>query len=392
MASLRHRLERDIDQLRSDAGYLYAGKPHFTTLFGRDSLVSAWQMLGHDPTIARGTLAQLAAFQGTAHRPMAEEEPGKILHMLEATPSPREGIPDWPLPYYGSVDATPLFMFVAGQYLSTSGDETFVESLWPSVVNAYHWMVEDGDADGDLFIEYARHNPDALFHQSWRDSEEDHLGISKTPIAIVEAQGYQYAAMAAVLEIAERLHKESQLPVDLPDRMAQLRERFDSRFLWPEQRYYVLGLDGDKRPRQAVTSNPGHLLFSGILPEERAADVVARLMRTDLLTPFGIRTHAGTEPDFDYRSYHLGSVWPHDNWIIWKGMRQMGFQAEASELRRRLLDALSILGYAPELYGVTAGGDLIALSQPGPDGAELANRLQAWSSAAMLDLLLASDS
>jgi len=387
MASLQANLERDISELRSEEGYLYAGKPHYTTLFGRDSLISAWQMLRHDPGIARATLSGLGASQGTAHRPMAEEQPGKILHMLDATPSPRATIPDWPLPYYGSVDATPLFVFLAGEYLSETGDEEFVESIWPSVVKAYRWMITDGDIDGGFYLEYERHNPDALFHQSWRDSEEDHLGLANPPIAIVEAQGYKYAALAAALEIADRIQKEADLPPGASDRISEFQVKFNESFWWEEECYYVLGLDRDNQPRRAVTSNPGHLLFTGILPGERGHDVVTRLMMPDMLTPFGVRTHAATEPDFDDHSYHMGSVWPHDNWIIWMGMRESGFEEEAEEVRHRLLHAVATLGYAPELFGVTRDGDLIELKQPGPDGNELANRLQAWSSAAVLDLL-----
>ena len=388
MASLRAKLESDLEELRSPKGYLYAGKPHYTTLFGRDALISAWQMLGHDATIARSTLLELAVHQGGAHRPLAEEEPGKILHMLEATPSPREELPDWPLPYYGSVDATPLFIFVAGEYLRVTGDEDLISSLWPSLLAACRWMVTDGDPDGDLFLEYRQHNPAALFHQSWRDSEEDHLGLAKPPIAIVEAQGYQYAALIASLEIAERLGTASELPSDAIDRLRRLPDRFDQAFWWEEESYYALGLDGDKRPRLAVTSNPGHLLFTGMLSDGRTSDVVGRLMCSDMLTPFGIRTQSSAATDFDERSYHMGSIWPHDNWIIWQGMRRSGFVDEAAELRECLLRALEILGRAPELYGVTAEGELIELNQPGPDGAELANPLQAWSSAGLLDLVL----
>jgi glycogen debranching enzyme len=381
-------LERDINELRSDVGYLYAGKPHYTTLFGRDALISAWQMLTHDPSISRATLSELARYQGSEYNPLAEEQPGKILHMLEATPSPREAIPDWPLPYYGTVDATPLFIFLAGQYLETTGDRGFIRSIWPNLVRACRWMISDGDVDGDLFLEYERHNPNALFHQSWRDSEEDHLGFGTPPIAIVEAQGYQYAALSAMRQLARSLQGESELPGDLDTRMSQLRERFDQSFWWPDEAYYVLGLDGQKGQHRSVTSNPGHLLFTGIVPAAREPHLVARLMKPDLLTEFGVRTQSMSDRLFDDHSYHMGSIWPHDNWIIWKGLRSAGFTAEAAEIRERVLDAISALGYAPELYGVTSGGDLIELNQPGPDGEELANRLQAWSSAAALDMLL----
>jgi len=389
MTTLQARLERDIDELRSDAGYLYAGKPHYTTLFGRDALISAWQMLDHDPSIALATLSELARFQGTRHRPLAEEQPGKILHMLEATPSPRETLPDWPLPYYGTVDSTPLFVFLAGQYLEKTGDRDLIQTLWPNLIKACVWMVSDGDIDGDMFLEYERHNPDALFHQSWRDSEEDHLGFGEAPIAIVEAQGYLFAALSAVVDMAGVIGREADLPDGVSVRLTRLRERFDVHFWWEEEAYYVLGLNGRKDPRCSVTSNPGHLLFTGILPRTKARDVVTRLMKPDLLTEFGVRTHSTTDPSFDDHSYHLGSIWPHDNWIIWKGMRCAGFIDEAADLRGRVLKAISTLGYAPELYGVTRGGDLIELNQPGPDGEELANRLQAWSSGAALDMMLA---
>ena len=381
---LQNKLERDIDELRSKEGYLNAGKPHYTTLFGRDSIISAWQMLRLDPDIARATLLVLAKLQGQEVRPMAEEEPGKILHQLEATPSPRKGLPDWPMPYYGSVDSTPLFIFLAGEYLKATGEKGFVESLWHALKDAERWMREYGDSDKDLFLEYDRHNPDAELHQGWRDCENDCLNMTP-PVAIVEAQGYQYAALNALAAIAKTLGLV--FPTDVTARALALKQKFNEAFFWEEEQFYALGLDKDKQQRRAVSSNPGHLLFTGILLDERAKVVVDRLMQPDMLTPYGIRTHSMNEPDFKVEAYQLGAVWPHDNWIFYQGLKKTGFTKEAQAIKERLIAVLEKLGYIPELYGVDGSGKLVELHTKSKDGLEMSNRLQAWSSAALLDLV-----
>jgi len=387
---LQEKLEKDIEELRSAEGYLYAGKPHYTTLFGRDSLISAWQMLTIDPDIARSTLTALATWQGKEVNPMAEEEPGKILHQLEATPSPRKksGLPTWPFPYYGSVDITPLFIFLINEYLVASGDIGFVESLWSALRRACRWMEKFGDKDKDLFLEYERHNPDALLHQGWRDSEEDTLKITP-PVAIVEAQGYEYAALNAAAAVGKALNRSDELPFDVTARAEQLKAKFNEAFWWEEEQFYALALNGKKVQRHVVSSNPGHLLFTGIVPRARAKRIVERLFKPDIMTPFGVRTDSMSDPDFDPKAYHLGSVWPHDNWIFWKGLSALGFQAEADELKRRLLAAVDELGYVPELFGVDADGKIFELNRKTQQGSEFANRLEAWSSAALLNLISA---
>ncbi|NIW51660.1 MAG: amylo-alpha-1,6-glucosidase, partial [Candidatus Korarchaeota archaeon] len=317
LVEIKQWLLENIEKLRSSRGYLNAGYPRYNTLFGRDSLISAWQMLKVDPSIARATLENLARYQGKTVNPRAEEEPGKILHEFRFDPKSQAELPHWDFPYYGSVDSTPLFIIIAGEYFRKTKDETFLSQIWDNVLAAFKWVGNYGDKDGDGYVEYERRNPHGLFHQGWKDGLKNHLKI-RPPVAIVEAQGYIYAAYQNLIFLDRELGK-NDVSKEASARSEVLKRKFNDDFWMKEENYFALGLDGEKRRREAVTSNPGHLLFTRIVAQDKIEPLVSRLFQPDLWTPYGIRNHSAKDSDFDPYSYHRGSVWPHDNWIIYKG-------------------------------------------------------------------------
>ena len=381
LGEMKRRLLENIEKLRSSMGYLNAGYPRYNTLFGRDSLISAWQMLEVDPSIARATLETLARYQGKTVNPRAEEEPGKILHEFRFDPKSQAELPHWDFPYYGSVDSTPLFIIMAGEYFRQTKDETFLLQIWDNILAAFGWIRDYGDKDGDGYLEYERSNPYGLFHQGWKDGVQDHLRI-KPPAAIVEAQGYIYAAYQNLIFLDRELGK-NDVSKEASARSEVLKKRFNEDFWMGKKNYFVLALDGEKRQRDVVTSNPGHLLFTGIVVQDKVKPLVSRLFQSDLWTPFGIRSHSAEDSDFDPYSYHRGSVWPHDNWIIYKGLRHLGFNLHADRIKKALLRAFRELGKIPELYAVVK--DRVIDRSQMED--MLANPLQAWSSAGLLEMI-----
>ncbi len=380
---LRARLGEDVDRLRAPEGYLRAGSPRYSTLFGRDSLISAWQTLKYDPRIAESTLRVLASYQGRRMDPRSEEEPGKILHEHRFDPASQKELPDWGFPYYGSIDSTLLFLILADEYERRTGDERLAADLWPALLAAHRWMDVDGDIDGDGFIEYQRKNPRGLFHQGWKDGSVDHLRI-EPPVAMVEVQGYAVAAHRAFSTLAER-HGQRELAREAQAQAIHVGDALNRTFWMPDAGYYALALDGQKQLRRAVASNPGHLPLMGVVPRERMAALVSRLFRDDMWTAYGVRTHATSEPDFDPHGYHLGTVWPHDNWFLYRGLRATGFHREADRVRGALLRAYEELNGIPELYAVV-DDRLIDLSAT-PKAGTRANPLQAWSTGALMDLV-----
>lgn len=372
----RRRVLSELSELRGTEGYLKAGRQKFFRLFGRDSLIAAWQLLEWNPGICKATLEILSRLQGKIVHEEREEEPGKILHEtdLGGEKHPELG---FPFPYYGSVDATPLFVIVFAFYLQKTNDKKFFRSRWENVLMALHWMEEYGDRDKDYFLEYERKNPKGLFHQGWKDGTKNHLLI-EPPVAIVEAQGYQYLALHEAAELA-CIKKDWALEKRLKERAAGLKKEFNKKFWMEDKQYFALALDGRKRQRKAITSNPGHLLFTGIADQDKIDFVVKRLFAPDLWTEYGIRTHSTQDPDFDWKSYHTGSVWPHDNWLIAQGLKKLGYRKEYARVKNALLKAYQELGYLPELYGVTLQGKLEKLAE--------ANYPQAWASGALLSFL-----
>jgi glycogen debranching enzyme len=383
IAEIKRRLLQDIEKLKTAEGYLNAGYPSYNTLFGRDSLISAWQMLKIDSSITKATLQILAKYQGKTTNPRAEEESGKILHEHRFDPKKQAELPEWDFPYYGSVDSTPLFIILAGKYFQQTSDRTFLLKIWGNIIDAFNWIKNYGDIDGDGYVEYERKNPNGLFHQGWRDGVEDHLKI-KPPVAIVEVQGYVYAAYRSLATLARNLG-ENNVSKEALARAKALRKKFNKDFWMEEENYFALALDGEKRQRKAITSNPGHLLFTGIVAEDKTKPLVSRLFQPDLWTHYGIRTHSARDLDFDPYSYHMGSVWPHDNWIIYKGLRNLGFNLHADKIKKALLRAFRELGKIPELYAVV-NDKIVDLSVSRMKDAS-ANPLQAWASAGLLEMI-----
>lgn len=389
---LQKKLLTKIEQLKAPEGYLTAGYPNYDSLFGRDSLIAAWQMLKINSEIAKSTLQILATYQGKKITEKGEEEPGKILHEgPEITPRKIPLTEYWDFPYYGTADATLWFVIVAKMYFQETKDKQFIAEIWNNIVAAVEWISEYGDKDNDAFVEYERKNPKGLFHQGWRDSFSNHLKINP-PVAIVEVQGYTYLAYQSAIALAETLGEKEFIP-GWQQKAEKLHKRFHEAFWWKEEEYYVLALNGDKTQRKSVSSNPGHLLFCGITSKEATEKVVHRLFQPDMLTPFGIRTMSEKDPDFDASSYHLGSVWPHDNWIIYEGLKKQGFEKEAETIKQSLLKVYEVFNCIPELFEVR-NKKIISLSkgalqQQGTleENIIQANNLQAWSTCGLLNMI-----
>jgi glycogen debranching enzyme len=334
--------------------YVAAGIPWFATLFGRDSIITALQMLAFRPQIAVETLDVLASLQATEVDEFRDAEPGKILHELRVGETARAGeLPH--SPYYGSVDSTPLWLILLGATYDWTGDRSLVDRLWPNALAALRWIDEWGDRDGDGFVEYERRSPRGLLNQGWKDSGDairDRRGRqARAPIALAEVQGYVYDAKLRMGDVYEVLGR----PADarrLRRQADELFERVNESMWWEEEGTYYLGLDGQKRPIRSVASNAGHLLQSGIVPPERAGRVVERLMADDMWSGWGIRTLSSDHPAYNPFSYHTGTVWPHDNAMIAGGFRRYGFDGEAARVAKGMFDAAErLLAFRlPELF------------------------------------------
>jgi glycogen debranching enzyme len=337
-----------------DERVVAAGVPWFATIFGRDSIIAAYQALVLNPQLAVDTLRVLARYQGRAVAEWRDEEPGKILHELRAGEMTLHG--EMPFsPYYGSVDATPLFLVLLSEAWNWTGDEQLVQDLLPAAHAALDWLERYADLDGDGFIEYQRRSPKGLTNQGWKDSWDANMHrdghVAQPPLALVEVQGYVYDAkyrMASLL----RMFGDTQRADRLKREASELARRFEKSFWIPQRGYYALALDAQKHQVQVIASNPGHLLFSRIISRERARTVAQRLMQEDVFSGWGWRTLAQSEPVFNPLSYHRGSVWPHDNSLIAHGMALNEMREPAARVLTTLFEAaLNFRDYRlPELF------------------------------------------
>jgi glycogen debranching enzyme len=361
-----------------------AGMPWFMTVFGRDTIITCLQTLLFGPELARTALEVLAELQARDYNPEVDAEPGKIVHELRTGKAAEKLFRT----YYGTVDATPLYLVLLSEVWRWTDDSALVRELKEPALKALRWIDDYGDRDGDGFVEYERRTPRGLENQSWKDSGDSQRfrdgSIAHSPIAPCEVQGYVYDAKLRTAELAREVWRDRALAERLEQDAEELRRAFNERF-WSGDRggYYVLALDRDKRQVDSLCSNAGHLLWSGIVPTERVDAVVDALMGEELWSGWGVRTMSSGDAGYNPLAYHNGTVWPHDNSLIAQGLARHARWPEAQRIVRRMLSAAAHFDY--QLPEVFAG--LPRAETPFPIAYPTAARPQAWAAGTPVLLL-----
>ena len=380
---------RDLAALRMrapelDLGYLpAAGTPWFMTVFGRDTLIVCLQTMPFGAELATSALRVLAALQAEADDPERDAEPGKIIHEVRRG----KGALAWRDRYYGSVDATPLFLILLSELWRWTGDASVARELEPAARRALAWLDDFGDLDGDGFVEYHCRARRGIRNQSWKDSESSMVfrdgRLAESPIAAVEVQGYVYDAKLRSAELARRVWNDVELADRLEREARALHDRFNDAFWLADRGYYALGLDRDKLPIDAAASNMGHLLWSGIVPEERRAAVADTLMGAGLWSGWGVRTLSAAEVAYNPLVYHEGTVWPHDNSLVAWGLARVGRHPDVHLIVERTIEAAAHFDHRlPEVF---AGFDRERTGVPVEY--PTASRPQAWAAGTPILLL-----
>ncbi len=363
-----------------------AGVPWFVAVFGRDSLIASLQSLMVHPDLARGTLVKLAQLQATKVDDWRDAQPGKILHEIRRGELAQlHEIPH--TPYYGTVDATPLWIIALSEAYCWTADVSMLDECRVPLEKALTWIDNFGDFDDDGFVEYLTRSKDGLRNQGWKDSGDSIIypdgSLVEPPIALCEVQGYVYDAWRRAADIYD-VWGQSERAQKLRSKADALYQHFNQRFWMEDEGFYCLGLDNEKQQIQSITSNPGHLLWSGIVPKERAQKLVQRLFQPDLWCGWGLRTLSANNLAYNPISYQLGSVWPHDNSLIAAGLKRYGYHQEANHVAEGIFAAASYFeaGRMPELFGgMQRQSD--GFPVPYPD----ANIPQAWAAGAIFLLI-----
>jgi glycogen debranching enzyme len=392
----RHLLGRSTEDLAAlrlfdpehpDRTVVAAGAPWFMTVFGRDSLITSWMALLVDTDLALGTLQTLALYQGKKVDPVTEEEPGRILHEMRFGESARLSLGGGSV-YYGSVDATPLFVMLLGELRRWGGPAAEIEALLPAADHALAWVDEFGDRDGDGYVEYMRTSDRGLQNQGWKDSwDSTHFAdgrIAEAPIALCEVQAYVYGALLARAQLATASGDDRLVGV-LTARAADLKTRFNRDFWIEDKGFFAMGLDRDKKQIDSLTSNIGHCLWTGIVDDDKAPLVAQHLLSEEMFSRWGIRTLAAGYARYNPVSYHNGSIWPHDNALCATGLMRYGLFDAAHQVMQGVVDAGAYFGNRlPELFGGFSRNEYSF-----PVGYPTSCSPQAWAAASPLLLLRA---